>query len=470
VDLRQFLSTLRSRWKFIAAVFALALVAAFVITSLMSPTYASNARMYVQLTKTSTPADQFYVSQRMSSYAEFAKDTSLLERVIADTGADITPDQLAGQISTTVTTGSVVLGIEVRAKSPGVAQDLAGAVAQELADLVTDLETPAPVKGDPDKDTTPTLVAKVPSEPSFNGNPVSPKLALNLSVAGILGLLIGVAGALVREMFDSALHSTAAITDVTGAPALAEIPFDRTVDESPLISDPNAPPSRGEPYRVLRTNLQFVDIDSKQHVFVVTSSVPGEGKTVTVTNLAVAMAQAGRDVLLIDCDLRRPRVAELLGLSNEVGVMNVAAGTATLPEAIQRHHTGLDFLAAGPPPPNPSEILSTDTMRAILGQARDSYDLVLIDAPPLLPVTDPAILAGFVGGALLVVEQDNTTRDLVKQSVARLDAVGARIYGVIPTKAPLNDTASHYLETYLARTPSRKAGREGVPGRRAKDR
>ena len=173
---------------------------------------------------------------------------------------------------------------------------------------------------------------------------------------------------------------------------------------------------------MLRTNLQFVDVDKDSKVFVVTSSLPAEGKTTTATNMAITLAQAGQRVLLIEADLRRPKVAENLRLETAVGLTTVLVGKIGLEDAIQEYAAvpNLSVLTSGAIPPNPAELLQSQAMAEVLVQLRKTFDVVIVDAPPLLPVTDAALLTAQSDGALLVVRHGKTTKEQVKHSMERL--------------------------------------------------
>ena len=199
----------------------------------------------------------------------------------------------------------------------------------------------------------------------------------------------------------------------------------------------------------LRTNLQFLDLEQQPRSLVITSAVPGEGKTVTSANLAVALAQAGRKVLLVDGDLRRPRVAGLLDLDGAIGLTSVLVGTTPLEDAIQVHEaSGLNFLASGPKPPNPTEILQSRVTHDLLKRLRDDFDMVIVDAPPLLPVADAAVIATATDGAIVVARHGKTTRDQLREAVSRLDNVGARVFGVVINMIPRRAANSYYYYYY----------------------
>ncbi len=437
MDLRQLLTTLRRRWKLATAVLLLAVGGAALATSLITPSYVSSTRIYIAASGSGS-LDPYqlgiYAAQRVASYADLAKDSAVLQKVIDETGISDTPEQLAKRITTEAVPNSVILEVSVRDTSPKVAQVIAKAVSQQISLLVSDLERPEPTEDEPRPQSP--IEAKVAGEPSYDPAPVSPNLILNLVVGTLLGAIVGVGAAVLREIFDDTVKSPEELSEVTGSAVMTVVPFDSSVTKHPLISDDDAPATRGEPFRVLRTNLQFAEIDGRQQTLLVTSAVPDEGKTVTAVNLALALAQAGRDVLLIDGDLRKPNVARMLGLDNAVGLMTVLFGSADLSSCVQRHSSGLHVLGTGPQPPNPAEVLETDALKDLLNRARGEYDVVIIDAPPLLPVADPAIIAARVNGVLLVTRYGSTSRDLVRQSVARLHGVGAKVVGVALTMSP----------------------------------
>jgi capsular exopolysaccharide synthesis family protein len=328
----------------------------------------------------------------------------------------------------------VILQVSVTNGDPQTARELARAEANEIVKLVSVLEAPGTeIKG---QEVPSPIIARLAGDASFNANPVSPKLAINLVVGALLGMLVGVGGAVLRDMFDSSIKSAEDLAEVTQAAVMAVVPFDSSVPKHPLISDQEGSGERVEAFRVLRTNLQFVDLDSERQMLVISSAVPDEGKTVTAANLAITLAQTGRRVLILDGDFRKPRVARLLGLENSVGLLTILVGRAPLSECIQQHSSGVDFLGTGPVPPNPAEVLETQAMRDLLSTVREMYDIVIIDAPPMLPVADPAIIAPMADGVLIVTRHGKTSKELVRQTTERVQGVGGRIVGVVLNMAP----------------------------------
>jgi len=199
-----------------------------------------------------------------------------------------------------------------------------------------------------------------------------------------------------------------------------------------LISwyDPTSPDA--EAFRSLRANLQFASVAHPFRSFLITSTIPGEGKSMVAANLGVVFAQSGKKTLLIDADLRRPMVHKYLRASNRVGLTNVLVGTQTLDSAIQELPIpGLSFLPSGPIPPNPGELLGSQTMHELLGQLSARFDLILLDTPPVLAMSDARLLAPLVDGTLLVVRWKFVHRDLVKKAVQLLQMTKVHMYGVV---------------------------------------
>ena len=264
------------------------------------------------------------------------------------------------------------------------------------------------------------------------------------------------------------------LRELTGAPNLGFIAFDPRTPKRPLTvhEDPQSP--RSEAFRQLRTNLQFVDVDQPRKVVVVTSSLPAEGKSTTLANLAIALASAGQRVAVVEADLRRPMLAELLGLDRSVGLTSVLAGRVEVSHAIQHWSGGVDVLASGPLPPNPSELLASGQMASLVAQLREEYDAVLIDTPPLLPVTDAAAVAPASDGVILVCRYKTTKRDQLRTAVQAVRSASAPVLGTVFTMVPVSGPRAYaqYNASYRTQLPalqpptdSSEAGLSGLPRR-----
>jgi len=187
----------------------------------------------------------------------------------------------------------------------------------------------------------------------------------------------------------------------------------------------------------MRTNVQFIEVAQGRKSITVTSSISGEGKSSTIANLAIAMADTGMKVLLIDCDFRKPKMHKYFSIEGAVGMTNLLIGQVSASDVIQRWgKKNLDLLPAGQVPPNPSELLGSEAMKQFLANAEQIYDVVLIDSPPLLPVTDAAILSKMTGGVVLVVAVGRTTKPQLSAALGNIEAIGGRLLGFVMNKIP----------------------------------
>lgn len=211
------------------------------------------------------------------------------------------------------------------------------------------------------------------------------------------------------------------------------------------LKNPKSPIS--ESYRTLRTNIQFSSLDKNLNTIVVTSSTQGEGKTTTICNLAITIAQSGKSVLLVDCDLRRPRVHKNFDLNNYSGLTNILSGQNEDTDCIKETTiANLSVLSSGPKPPNPSEVLGSKSMKRFVEQMSEKYDYVLLDAPPVGLVTDGAIVSTLADGVILVASSGEVAIEAAKRSKELLENVKANIIGVVLNKVSV--AKSQYYKYY----------------------
>jgi non-specific protein-tyrosine kinase len=208
------------------------------------------------------------------------------------------------------------------------------------------------------------------------------------------------------------------------------------------LTDPRSPVS--EAYRTLRTNLSFYSLDDPIHSLVVTSPATGEGKSTTVANLAVTMAQSGRRTILVDCDLRRPSLHTFFDLSHEPGLVNMVLNDDEEPPLQETGVENLWLLASGTQPPNPADLLGTKKVDQVIETLVQRADIVLFDAPPVIAVTDAAVLGAKVDGVLLVVSAGKTRREHAERAKEMLEKARVRVIGVALTNAPTNDSLGGY--------------------------
>jgi len=446
------------RWLTIVVFFLLSLVAAGALTYAQTPKYQSTARVFISTDTSGGSVEAFngsaFAAQRVKSYSELATSRELMQRVISELNLNLTPNQLADKITSEVPTDTVIIVLTVTDPDPAVAQKIAKTESEVFTDYLAELETPL------DKSTSP-VKASVVDPASYNANQVSPKPVLNLVLAGIVGLMLGFGVAVLRELLDNTISSAGDVETAIDAPVLTSVAYDGDVPKHPLLTDAGNHSPRVEAFRLLRTNLQFLDLDTRPRSLVITSAVPNEGKTSTATNLAIALAQTGQRVLLVDGDLRRPKVASVLGLERSVGLTTVLVGRSELHDSIQKHTaSGIYFLASGPIPPNPTEVLQSHAAQALFDRLGQMFDMVIIDAPPLLPVSDAAIMARDVDGAILVVRHGKTTKDQLQQARLRLAQVDANLFGVAVNMAPKRGKGAYgYGYTYDYEPPQPKPAR-----------
>ena len=445
MELRDYLRVARRRWMTIVIVTLLTLGAAILFTLQAAPRYASSARLFISTPETSS--DQVYTGSlfsqaRVASYADLLTGEEISRRVVDRLNLDESPRNLAGRITAIAKPQTVVLSITVTDSGPERAQLLTQTISEEFVRYVKELETP-------DGETNAPVKASIVDRATIADQPVYPRPVRNLLLGGALGLLLAVGVAILKEVLDTSISTPEDLEAATrGAPLLGSINYDKDAPTRPLITDLNTHAPRVESFRVLRTNLQFVNVDGESKVFVVTSSVPEEGKSTTACNLALTLAHAGEKVILVEADLRRPKAAEYLHIESAVGVTTVLTGRVDIDGAMQSASYDLKVLAAGSIPPNPAELLQSTAMKSLIKDLRARFDIVLIDAPPLLPVTDAAILASESDGAILVVRHGKTTRDQVMVALSRLDSVAAKLIGSVANMTPGRRISYGYSYSY----------------------
>jgi receptor protein-tyrosine kinase len=399
----------------------------------IGPRYSTDMQFFVSTTGSASTSEasqgNHLAQQRVASYAGLLTGEHLAGRVIDRLDLELTPEDLAGTIDATARTGTVLIDVTVTDASPTRARQIADALGTEFPRLVADLET-AGDRGDPSVDVALT---------DRPGPAVAPFPSLAVRAAllgGVLGLLAGGALALARTLLDRSVSEQEDAERLAGAPVIGVVFRDDALGRGRPA--PRSEARAAEQYRQLRTNLQFLSVDAPPRVVMVSSAVPAEGKTTTVMNLAIALADAGRRVTVVEADLRRPRVTQLLGLVTGAGLTNILAGTADLEEVLQTYgDRDLHVLAAGPTPPNPSELLGSRQMGLILEKLRSENDYVLVDAAPLLPVADSWGLAAHTDGVLLAVRHGSTRKEQFAEAAAAVRRVGSTTLGVVLTMVPV---------------------------------
>lgn len=448
VELRELFVMARRQWALSAAFMLAGLAVAGIVMLQATPQYESSAALFVSASDrkdTGTAYEGSLLSaNRVTSYAELTVREELSRRVIDRLDLDVHPRDLVERIRAQVEPDTVVLEISVTDSSPEQARRIMWVLTDELTSFIAELETTSATA-------RPPINATVIDPPSRPTSPISPQPVRDLGLGATLGLLVGLGVAVVRELHDTSVRTQEDVEELTGTPVRGLIPFDPTAVRSPVAASSERPGVLAEAFRVLRTNLLFVDVDRQKKVFVVTSSAPGEGKTTTAVNLAAMLAQAEQRVLLLEGDLRKPEVTERLALEPAVGLTSVLMGQVTLADAVQESALSpyLSVLTSGPVPPNPSELLQSRAMAEVLDTVRKTYDVVIVDAPALLPVTDSALLAAQCDGALVVVRSGRTTEEQLGHAMDRLRVVGGQPVGTVLNMVPRRRTSTGDVKAYL---------------------
>lgn len=442
MDLHDYLELLRQRWASVVIVALACVAVAAGLTLAMTPSYTATTRLFfaVEASETATDLAQgsSFAEKQMTSYAQVATSPLVLGPVVERLDLDVTVTELAEAVSSTIPAETVILEISVVDDDPRRAAAIANAVGREVADVAADL---SPERADGSKAVKATTLAsaQTPTRPS------SPNIPRNIVLGALLGILLGFGVAVFRHLLDTRVRSEQDVRSVTDRPLLGLVGFDEKVPEHPMILRDDPLGASAEAIRRLRTNFQFIDLGDRPRSIVVTSSVPGEGKSTTSLNLAVALADAGSRVLLVDADLRRPSVANSLGLEGSVGLTTVLIGRADVGDVVQRwQDTSLDILPSGRIPPNPSELLGSRAMERLLAELTERYDVVLLDTPPLLPVTDAAVLSNLTGGSILVVGADRVHRPQLREAIGSLTTAGAHLHGVVLNRIARQES-SYYV-------------------------
>ena len=433
MSIHDYLSTLRRRWVLVMVCVLLCAGASVAYSALSPPIYRAQTTSFVTMGATDgsgtlLQSSQFTL-QRVKSYTDVIDSPDVLEPVIAELGLKTSVAELRSSVDAVSPADTVLIDISATSDDPAEASAVADAVTLRFAAVIEQLETPRDGAASPVKVTV-TVPAVEPTAP------VSPRPVLNLLLGLTLGAGVGAGLALLREQLDTSVRSAEDITAITRAGPLGMVRVDPHASRRPLVvldpSDVGA-----EAYRTIRTNLQFVDVDNPPRRIVITSAVQGEGKSTTAGNLAVTLAQGGLRVCVIDADLRRPRMAEVFGLEGAVGLSNVLAGQYDVEDVLIPWREGLlTVLPAGTSPPNPSELLGSQHMSLLLAKLSSTFDVLVVDSPPLLPVSDAVILSQATDGALLVVRHGSTSHEQVTAAVASLSAVGAPFIGTVMTRVP----------------------------------
>lgn len=292
--------------------------------------------------------------------------------------------------------------------------------------------------------------------------PVRPRTRLNLVLGLLVGLVLGMGVAFLREFLDRSIRTPEVLEEAAGAPVVGTIPpFKASRQPIPVGEEPRT--AVAEAFRKLRTNFAFLGIDRESLCCVVSSPSAGDGKSTVAANLAIAVAQAGQRTVVIDADLRKPTLHKLFGLQQRVGTTTVLLDQVDVGDAMQFLGPGMpSVLTSGQIPPNPSELLGSRRMGELLAELRAAYDIVVVDCSPLLPVTDPMVVSRFADGVLLVARAGTTTRDQATAARAACDKAGAKVFGTILNATAVTEADQPAYYAYYGDSTTRRGDAAGL--------
>ena len=441
MELRDYLRILQKNWILIVACVLVGIAGASTVSISTTPEYVSTTDLYVSVGSGAGSASSELVQgtsfarQAVASYVSIVTSASVLDPVIDELDLKMSSRQLASTVTATSPPNTVLLQITVTNADSGLAAEIANSIGTNLANVVVNVLEKPEGAGESLVRITTVQQAVASADPS------SPNVPLNLALGLLIGLASGIGAAVLRSALDTRIHSAGDIAVVTDTPMLGGFSFDPEASKRPLIIHVDPLNPRAESFRKLRTNLQFLDVDARPRSFVITSSIPGEGKSTTAANLAISLAETGARVALVDGDLRRPSIARLMGIEGAVGLTDVLIGRAELADVLQKWgRTYLYVLPSGRIPPNPSELLGSRNMEHLLSTLASEVDYVIVDAPPVLLVTDAAVISKFTGGSILIAAAGRTTKAELAGAISALEIVGNSLMGIVvsmlPTKGP----------------------------------
>lgn len=395
-------------------------------------TYKAGASGFVTVSGSNVFAGTEGVNNQVASYLPLLQSEPVIQRIAKDAGVD--PKSLSGSLTASMAPNATLINVTATAGTPQTALTLANGSLAALAAVIEDVQSKA-------GSTTGQITVIPMQSASAPTAPVSPNLKLSLGIGALAGLIIGYIIVFLRRGLDTKVRAGSELTELSGAGLLGRIPklSTKTGNADDLVLS-----QAGEPLRQIRTGLRFASVDKRIRSMVITSANQSEGKSTVTAALARVIAEGGQRTLLIDGDLRRPTVERTFGIDGRVGLSEVLSGQVPLEDAVRpTEHPNLLVLPAGGTPPNPSEMLGSEAMRSLIGTLADDC-LIIIDAPPVLPVTDALLISAATDGTIFVAASGKTRKTDVAAARDLLQQAKAHVIGVVLNLVPLRDSADGY--------------------------
>jgi capsular exopolysaccharide synthesis family protein len=428
MTLNEYLGAIFRHWAVIAVCAVLGGVLGYAYAKSQPPVYQAAASVMVVPEQGQNSSELVqgsnYVQNLVASYAVLARSPYVLDPVIDRLELDVTPVSLGNRVAVDNPLNTVVITVSVQDGSPAQAQEIANEITRQLASAVPQLSPEL-------EDSSPAVRVTTIAEAGLPVHPIAPNTRLLAALGLALGAAMGFAYAVVRVLLARRVTSWASLQGLSDVPLLGQVvraPRGRTLPAAVLAS-PGAPPA--ESLRTVLANLRFADLDNDHRVLMVSSGNPMEGKSSVATGLALALAEEGTRVLLVDADLRRPSIATLTGLEGAAGLTNLLLGDVDLENVVQGWgHETLDVLPSGVVPPNPGALLASGRLAKVMVDLRKAYEFVVVDSAPLLPLSDPLLLAQHVDGVIVVARAGKTRLTRLKETLEGFRRSGAEVLGV----------------------------------------
>lgn len=460
MELQALVSLFRRRWWVVALAFVICTVLLGGYSRTKPDVYQARARLYINVPNAINTRDQSegvqLSSQLLSSFARIVDSDITTKTVSESLGNEVSPARVRSKVSAQPIPQTLLIEISAREGDPELAARLANEAAAALTTVIDDLG----------QTETGGVKASIIDRAGVPVSPVSPQPQRDALIGALLGLALGAVAAFGVDALDRTIRQAALAADVFAAPLLCSIPRQRRIASDPLVAAKSAGSPTGEAYRALRTAIRFRASSQQLKTVLVTSAAAGDGKSTIAANLAIAMSLDGARTILIDADLRRTRLGTMFDIPLGPGLTNVLLGKANLADVLVPWSRGLSILQVGTHSLNPSEALGSQAMVRVLEEAKQLADIVIIDAPPVLPVADPAVLAALVDGTIVVSRWGRTSIHAAEATRSMLDNVGADVIGVV-FNAEGGGRSANYYRHYSTRPQHRRPEeRENIAIRR----
>lgn len=430
-----FLRLTRRSWRtlVIAVVAGVLLMVAY--TAITPKVYEASSTGFIASDSGGVISGSQSAMDKVAAYLPLISSAPVFEKIRADPTVELGGDNLEGRLSANIVGGTTMIVVSATAPTPESALALANGGLNALTAVIGDIETAATPGQAPELRVVPLQNAGLPT------TPISPKPKTNLLLGLGGGLVLGYLIVFLRRALETRIRSSEELTEIMGVGLFGSMP--KVTDGSPSLDATDREGTlAAEAIRQVRTALSFSSVDRRVQCVAITSANQGEGKTTVATQLAQVFARSGREVVIIDADLRRPAVADTLAVDGSIGLSELLSGQASFADVIQRSdEEGLYILPAGQTPPNPSEMLGSETFRNLLDALSEDY-FVIVDAPPVLPVTDASIIATVVDGIVFIAVAGGTKKPEIVAAHRMLTQVHGHILGTVLNMVPLRGADS----------------------------